>query len=476
MQQLNAILALLLVHDLLLAKKGIAAPQSHPLHAAVARHKARISAEFTKHRLRLGFHSLDALRTSINDGELNQQDTSAAKVIPHPRWVRINALKTSLDEQLTTTFKSYQQRERLTEILLASGIQKSFYVDENIPDLIALPPKADVSGSEAYKSGHIIFQDKASCFSAYLLAIDSTDGDIIDACAAPGNKTTHLVAMSKANPDDGPKRRVLAFERDRQRTKILQKMVAAAGANESVSIAGATDYLQQIPTDKRYKNVTAILLDPSCSGSGIVGRDDEPTLYLPSLDSTAQPPSGSKSKKRKRETREYIPAEPENEATVTGTEKDTETRLEALSKFQLSILEHAMSFPAAKKIVYSTCSVHFQENEGVIINALRSKIAKGGGWRLLSRPEQAEGLRRWEIRGDEASCVESLATIASDSETLNANDIAESCIRCEKGTTAGTMGFFVAGFIRTDIPENPSTVNTSENDESEEWNGFSDAE
>ena len=36
----------------------------------------------------------------------------------------------------------------------------------------------------------------------------------------------------------------------------------------------------------------------------------------------------------------------------------TAERLNKLSLFQLTILKHALTFPAVKKVVYSTCSVH----------------------------------------------------------------------------------------------------------------------
>ena len=47
-----------------------------------------------------------------------------------------------------------------------------------------------------YKTGKIILQDKASCFPAIVLAPPSSErAVVIDATAAPGNKTSHLSAL-----------------------------------------------------------------------------------------------------------------------------------------------------------------------------------------------------------------------------------------------------------------------------------------
>ena len=42
----------------------------------------------------------------------------------------------------------------------------------------------------------------------------------------------------------------------------------------------------------------------------------------------------------------------------TFQDEATAERLKKLSLFQLTILKHALTFPAVKKVVYSTCSVH----------------------------------------------------------------------------------------------------------------------
>ena len=75
--------------------------------------------------------------------------------------------------------------------------RKGYSEDEHIPNLLLFNPRARFHEEEAYHSGKVILQDKASCFSATVLAQDIHEhhGDFIDATAAPGNKTTHLSAL-----------------------------------------------------------------------------------------------------------------------------------------------------------------------------------------------------------------------------------------------------------------------------------------
>ena len=88
------------------------------------------------------------------------------------------------------------------------------------------------------------------------------------------------------------------------------------------------DFLSIDPQDNKFKNISHFLVDPSCSGSGIPSRLDH-----------------------------LLPDAPEEEA---------KQRIRALSNFQLTILSHAMRFTGARRVVYSTCSIWGQEDEGVV--------------------------------------------------------------------------------------------------------------
>jgi 16S rRNA (cytosine967-C5)-methyltransferase len=79
---------------------------------------------------------------------------------------------------------------------------------------------------------------------------------VLDACAAPGGKTTHLAALMEGAGE------VVAVERNPQRARALQATAARLrAANVTVVIADARDYDGAGRFDR-------VLLDPPCSGLG----------------------------------------------------------------------------------------------------------------------------------------------------------------------------------------------------------------
>lgn len=461
------------------------------LRLAITRHKTRLNAEFVRARVRAGFASAADWKQHLESvAAADVPNVNNERAFKHPRWIRINTLRTSLEEQIARgTFGEWATTNSTAElsqpVKATKSLTRLYHVDEHVPDLIATPPGTDLSKTAAYRTGAMIFQEKASCFPAYLLDPHPSDGDFIDTCAAPGNKTTHLVALLRlaqrvsvhfgtAPLRDEQPQRVYACERDPTRSLTLQKMVRSAGAEDVVTVLAGQDFLRLDPHDPRFARVGALLLDPSCSGSGIVGRDDGDDedsllpLVLPRAPAAVLSRPGY-TKKRKRDvvassqtprnTNAFADADADAEITrddsavaAATPEEDSarlEARLAALSGFQLALLTRAFAFPAARKVVYSTCSVHAAENELVVARALASDVAHRRGWRVLAREAQVDGMRRWAVRGD----VEALRRYYTHSEdsigvTGLATRLADACLRCEKGTVEGTMGFFAVGFVR----------------------------
>jgi len=476
---------LLLLHDHLLLKHGkdcISLSAVHPLKSAILRHKARLSAELTRSRLRRGFPTVEALKAAAKSSEEGNTNI--------PRWVRVNTVKITLKGVLSTTpFDTFTKVELLQTIFdPPEKSQNVYYVDAHIPNLLAFPVSMTqmLTSHHLYTTGALILQDKASCFPAHILN-PPPGAHVIDACAAPGNKTTHLAAIMSGGCGIHGKGRITAFERDPRRSEILSKMVNQAGANGIVEIRKASDFLKSNPqADPNLGYTTHLLLDPSCSGSGITAREQAESSMTKFMPLTLPAQShGVQSKKRKRPT-SLPPLEPENKETSTIPNDEAaaalSARLNTLSGFQLTLLLHALSFPHAKRITYSTCSIYGQENEHVVVAALLSPIARERGWKIDS---ELSMLKEWKRRGIVEEVENKARGLLKHSEELDhswVKDVAAGCVRCDGGD--GTSGFFVACFVReTDGSEVGHTLIQEEEREPqgeyeemfEEWEGINDA-
>ena len=207
-----------------------------------------------------------------------------------------------------------------------------------IPEVLELPPGTDLHAHHFVKNGSIVLQSFASCLPAFIMDPEPR-WNVIDACAAPGNKTTHLAAIlsMKAAQEGTPIGSVIAFDRDKNRLNRLELNIKNQGASDIIR-AKCCDFLQEDPAS--HEDVDAILLDPSCSGSGTsISRMD---YLIPAADG-------------------YL------EKNDPGYVDD---RVQQLAEFQISAICHAFSFPKVKRIVYSTCSIYEAENEGVIASVL----------------------------------------------------------------------------------------------------------
>ncbi|XP_013140023.1 PREDICTED: probable 28S rRNA (cytosine-C(5))-methyltransferase [Papilio polytes] len=270
----------------------------------------------------------------------DHEDDLKSKVVRRPRYVRVNtnllttsdAIRAFQDEEyrfIRCTSGSYddylKQIQNLTEY--------DFTQDYHVKTVFVFAPGTKFHEHELYLENKLILQDKATALAVHLLAAPS--GSVaLDMCAAPGMKTTQLAAFMR---NEG---KIYAVERNEQRYKTLCEFVEKTGSKCVETLH--KDSLEIKRGD--YDDVEYILLDPSCSGSGM-----EFCVH------------------------NYI----------------EETRLAKLTSLQEKFLKHAMnSFPKAKRIVYSTCSLYPEENERVITNVVKTSRAK---WRVQDVKELLKG-------------------------------------------------------------------------------------
>lgn len=114
-----------------------------------------------------------------------------------------------------------------------------------------------------FEQGWVSVQDSAAQLAAPLLLSGLTPVDglrVLDACAAPGGKTAHLLELSQAQ--------VTALDVDPLRCVRIHQTLARLGLHAQVLAADAADvsaWWDGTPFD-------AILLDAPCSAAGIVRR------------------------------------------------------------------------------------------------------------------------------------------------------------------------------------------------------------
>jgi len=155
-------------------------------------------------------------------------------------------------------------REQYQSVLAENGIA-SKPIDElagiQLPCALLLPEAVPVSDLPGFYTGAVSVQDAGAQLAAILLS--PQEGDLaLDACAAPGGKTAHLLELAdcsmRALELDGERIGKIGGNLDRLRLHSEKVQVLRGDASKAAWWDG-------IPFDK-------ILLDAPCSASGIVSR------------------------------------------------------------------------------------------------------------------------------------------------------------------------------------------------------------
>src|SRR5439155_10273646 len=127
--------------------------------------------------------------------------------------------------------------------------------DPELPEARVVDGPFDAFGSPLWAQGAFMPQSRASMHVAR--AVDPQPGErILDLCAAPGGKTTHLAALMR---DKGE---IVAVERHEGRAKALRETCGRMRAGiVDVRVGDAKDP----PVEGRFDRV---LVDPPCTGLG----------------------------------------------------------------------------------------------------------------------------------------------------------------------------------------------------------------
>ncbi len=148
-------------------------------------------------------------------------------------------------------------REQLVERLAAEGI--AAVPARLADDLVWLETPASPGALQVFREGWCTAQDESEALVARLVAPEPHDR-ILDLCAAPGGKCTHL---AEKIGDEGE---VWALDRAPERVASIEATIGRLGLHCIHAVQGdGRTYAFPMPFDR-------VLVDAPCSGLGVLGR------------------------------------------------------------------------------------------------------------------------------------------------------------------------------------------------------------
>jgi 16S rRNA (cytosine967-C5)-methyltransferase len=216
-----------------------------------------------------------------------------------PVIIRVNTLQEPIDGTIKQLEKVEFQCTPIPELPEAYRIQRG---------------KKPVTQTEIYGQNAIYIQSMASMLVSRILN-PKPDDIVVDLCAAPGSKTSHLAQLmdNKGN--------IVAIDNMPLRVQEMKRNLQRLGVRNT-HVIFANSFNLPLRTDFR---ASAVLVDPPCSNTGVIQTRPE-TKWIVS---------------------------PEN--------------VQQLSRVQSSLLDKGSHLVApGGHIVYSTCSITLDENEHLI--------------------------------------------------------------------------------------------------------------
>ncbi|MBI2357195.1 RsmB/NOP family class I SAM-dependent RNA methyltransferase [Candidatus Dojkabacteria bacterium] len=179
--------------------------------------------------------------------------------------------------------------------------------------------KSDLAVTQMYKQGFFYIQNLSSMIPAAILSPKAGE-TVLDLCAAPGSKTTQMASMMNN------KGKIVANDADRARVGKLIQVLEMFNVKNTEARFGAGEGIGK----REEGHYDKILLDAPCSGEGLIYLKGEKPLRFWNI-----------------------------------------KKIKPMANIQKKLIESA--FRALKRggtLVYSTCTLEPEENEGVVTHLL----------------------------------------------------------------------------------------------------------
>lgn len=270
------------------------------------------------------------LRRFLREQESLLSDLSANELYQtaHPEWL-LGKLKKAWPEHWKQIIEANNQRPPLTLRVNQSQVTTPGFLKqldskeinyqrlEHNESAIVLDNPLPVEKIPGFAAGHVSVQDASAQLAAQLLQLNKNQ-NLLDACAAPGGKTAHIL---EAEPELA---KLTAIDIDEARVEKIKENLNRLKLNQSITRLLCADAAQpEVWWDN--KPFDRILLDAPCSASGVIRRH-------PDIKFLRQPDDVKK-----------------------------------LPQLQLSLLRQLwLCLKPGGLLLYATCSVFPAENTGVI--------------------------------------------------------------------------------------------------------------
>ena len=162
-----------------------------------------------------------------------------------PMWIRVNSQFSSVENYA----------------FALEGVAEYLHSPQIPPCALYLNQPQAISSLPNFAKGWATVQDAHAQWAALLL--DVSNGDkVLDACAAPGGKTTHILELA-------PKADVIALDIEQARLKRVAENLSRLGQEAKIICGDASQPNQWLEDDEMFDR---ILLDAPCSATGVIRR------------------------------------------------------------------------------------------------------------------------------------------------------------------------------------------------------------
>jgi len=231
------------------------------------------------------------------------EELARAMAEPPPIIIRVNTLK--------------KNRQQLMDILATEGVQCE--ACRFAPTAVRVTLNGSVLRLNSFRDGLFMVQDESSQLTAIFL--EPHPGEkVLDACAAPGGKTTHIAQLME---DRGE---IIACDVINRKLSLIDENAARLGVASIKTVFMDMSKPSQVLSEGAFDR---ILLDAPCSGLGVIRRNPEGKWWKSPVDTTN------------------------------------------LAKGQKALLENVATYlKPGGSLLYATCSTSVEENEAVITDFL----------------------------------------------------------------------------------------------------------